>query len=127
MPGIRVSGPLFTASDAIMQELADQLLGDLLARGEELVKEDLYPGHGVVTGQYRRGVLGERRPGRVRHGVIHDSNAVQGPWLEGTSSRNKTTRFKGYAMFRRATQQLEREKGKIGKDRIRQAVNKLNG
>ena len=30
-----------------------------------------------------------------------------GPWLEGTSSRNQTTRFKGYAGFRRAAQQLD--------------------
>jgi hypothetical protein len=34
--------------------------------------------------------------------VVHDRGIVYGPWLEGTSSRNHTTRFKGYASFRRA-------------------------
>jgi hypothetical protein len=29
---------------------------------------------------------------------------IYGPWLEGTGSRNATTRFKGYASFRRAAQ-----------------------
>lgn len=35
---------------------------------------------------------------------VHDRDVVYGPWLEGTSARNRTTRFKGYASFRRATQ-----------------------
>lgn len=38
--------------------------------------------------------------------VVHDRGIVYGPWLEGTSRRNQTTRFKGYASFRRATQAL---------------------
>jgi hypothetical protein len=36
--------------------------------------------------------------------VVHDRGIIYGPWLEGTGSRNRTTRFKGYASFRRATQ-----------------------
>jgi len=38
--------------------------------------------------------------------VVHDRKIIYGPWLEGTSRRNQTTRFKGYASFRRATQAL---------------------
>jgi hypothetical protein len=38
--------------------------------------------------------------------VVTDGT-VYGPWLEGVGSRNKTTRFKGYATFRRITQQLQ--------------------
>ena len=33
---------------------------------------------------------------------VNDRGVIYGPWLEGTSSRNQTTRFKGYAAFRRA-------------------------
>lgn len=39
--------------------------------------------------------------------VVHDSGVIYGPWLEGTGSRNRTTRFKGYASFRKAAQRLE--------------------
>lgn len=39
--------------------------------------------------------------------VVTNETAVYGPWLEGTGSRNQTTRFKGYWGFRRAAQQLE--------------------
>jgi hypothetical protein len=39
--------------------------------------------------------------------LVHDRDIIYGPWLEGVGSRNRTTRFKGYAAFRRATQQLD--------------------
>ena len=127
MPGVSVitSGPLFRLGGKPIEDAIDKAVIDILARGEELVTLDLYPGHGVITGQYRRGVRGERT--RARHGVIHDSKAVQGSWLEGTSSRNKSTRFKGYAMFRRARQQLDRERDGITAKRLGAAVRKLNG
>jgi len=41
--------------------------------------------------------------------VVNDSDVIYGPWLEGTGSRNKTTRFKGYWIFRRVTQALRRK------------------
>ncbi len=37
---------------------------------------------------------------------VNDSGVIYGPWLEGTGSRNKTTRFKGYWTFRYVTQQV---------------------
>lgn len=41
--------------------------------------------------------------------VVHDRGVVYGPWLEGVSSRNQSTRFKGYHAFRQATQRLEQK------------------
>lgn len=48
----------------------------------------------------------------VRRGldlVVNDNMVIYGPWLEGVGSRNATTRFKGYASFRRARQQTEQQ------------------
>lgn len=39
--------------------------------------------------------------------VVHDRGIVYGPWLEGTSERNNTTRFRGYHSFRRARQAVD--------------------
>lgn len=39
--------------------------------------------------------------------VINDGGVIYSAWLEGVGSRNKTTRFKGYASFRRAKQAIE--------------------
>jgi len=38
--------------------------------------------------------------------VVHDRGIIYGPWLNGTGTRNATTRFKGYAGFRITKQQL---------------------
>ena len=39
--------------------------------------------------------------------VVHDRGIVYGPWLEGISHRNQTTRFKGYHAFRQAKQIMQ--------------------
>lgn len=46
--------------------------------------------------------------------LIHDQRMIYGPWLEGTGSRNRTTRFKGYRTFRIITQQLNNRATVIG-------------
>lgn len=39
--------------------------------------------------------------------VIHDRGIIYGPWLDGSGSRNATTRFKGYPHWRRTRQWLD--------------------
>lgn len=39
--------------------------------------------------------------------IVTSSDAMYGPWLEGTGSRNETTRFKGYHGFRRAAEEIQ--------------------
>jgi hypothetical protein len=41
--------------------------------------------------------------------VISDGGVIYGPWLEGVSRRNQSTRFKGYHTFRLIAQLLARE------------------
>ena len=59
------------------------------------------------------------------HGIIHDSKVIYGPWLEGISSRNQTSRFKGYSLFRKAHQQLETKKGEFLQRRVMEAFVRL--
>lgn len=42
--------------------------------------------------------------------LISDGGVLYGPWLEGTSSRNQTTRFKGYASFRKTRDWMDKRK-----------------
>lgn len=58
--------------------------------------------------------------------VVHDRGIIYGPWLEGTSSRNRTTRFKGYASFRRATQNVERRVSEIVAGVVDRWVREMN-
>lgn len=43
---------------------------------------------------------------RADYHVVTDQGVIYGPWLEGTSDRNRTTRFKGYFHFRQTTQEM---------------------
>ena len=55
------------------------------------------------TGIYERVITTNRA---VDSRVITDSASILGPWLEGVSRRNRSTRFKGYHAFRRAAQHM---------------------
>lgn len=39
--------------------------------------------------------------------VVHDRGIIYGPWLAGSSGRNQTSRFRGYAHWRLAVQGAE--------------------
>lgn len=54
------------------------------------------------THQWERSVKVSRTFG----GFMVRDNVIYGPWLEGVSERNRNTRFKGYALFRKAAQLL---------------------
>lgn len=128
MPTVSVSvrGPLLEGKGpGEVEQAVRESIGDMVSEGERKVKLQLYPGHGLITGHYRRSVHGELT--NSMHGRIHDSNVVYGPWLEGVGSRNAKTRFKGYAMFRNAKQALEKLKAGIVNNRIAQAVKRLGG
>lgn len=103
---VDLTGPFFDGRTErnIRRALADTVQ-DVVQRSEGMVKAQLYPGHGLVTGNLRRSVAGERR-GALN--AIVATNTVYGPWIEGVSARNQTTRFKGYAMFRRTRQALQK-------------------
>ena len=122
--GIRIElrGPLLESNGSralrFFRDAAEEVVREGVEAGEQKLDEELRPrpagvylsvaqaapGH-ASTGNYRRNVSG-----RVRgtEGVITDGGVVYGSRLEGIGSRNQTTRFKGYATFRRVAQWLER-------------------
>jgi hypothetical protein len=60
--------------------------------------------------------------------VATDRAIIYGHWLEGTGTRNRTTRFKGYFMWRRAFQYMERVGAlKVAEPIVARAVRALNG
>ena len=122
---VRISGPFFSGSmPGVIRDALSKAMGDVVAEGERSVKLQLYPGHGLRSGHYRRSIHGEMQ--NSMFGRIHDSNVIYGPWLEGVGSRNQTTRFKGYHMFRQAKGELERKVPGIINHRVAQAVGRLN-
>jgi len=80
---------------------------------EQRTKKQLYKTHGVVTGHLRRSISGEylgKMKAQVDAGLARQgANVVYANWVEGVSSRNKRTRFKGYKMFQNSKEQLASE------------------
>jgi len=110
---VTLSGPFFAGPlspkvgqmlDNVMQELVEKgeaRLGQLLQKG------GVYLADGTSTGHYRQSITGEVRPDHSA--LITDGGVVYGPWLEGVGSRNDTTRFKGYATFRKVKDWLQEQ------------------
>lgn len=135
--GINASGPLFKDAPAVLEKHINIAVQALVEAGEQHLDEMLKPRPAGVylsisqarkgqysQGNYRRGVHG--RPYGHR-GVIDDSQSVYGPWLEGISPRNVTTRFKGYHSFRQTGQWLEKEAPRIIVAQVDRLVRDLNG
>jgi hypothetical protein len=62
-----------------------------------------------------------RIPGPMIQGVTWS------PWLEGTSKRNSSTRFKGYHLFRKTRQELQKRAPEIGQAELDKIMPKLGG
>lgn len=58
--------------------------------------------------------------------MVHDSGVIYGGWLEGVSSRNITTRFKGYHTFRLVAQDIRKIAPEIARRVLPPYIGRLN-
>lgn len=103
---MRIRGPVVEGKTApavakMIRDIDKAVADDVLDRWVRLLRASVKR----WTGAYRRGM-------KVKHtakqSVVTDGGSRYGPWLEGVSHRNKTTRFKGYHAQRRARQEADR-------------------
>ena len=90
------------------QQVAQQAFADVHHELDRVIREP--------TPYYETQILNDRVSGERWR--IHDRGISYGPWLEGTSSRNRTTRFKGYATFRRICQAFNQGKARTIAERV---------
>jgi hypothetical protein len=87
---------LAAALDTALAEVADYTKYEVSMELSEVLQHP--------TGYYESQIRSERVSAEAFS--INDSGVVYGPWLEGISSRNQSTRFKGYATFRRVKNRM---------------------
>jgi hypothetical protein len=123
---VKASGPLFDGrAKQAMRRIVAAIAHKLAVEGQRRVLQGLDATLRRPTGAYRsRVTLYESGTGQAR---VHDDRAIYGPWLEGTGSRNATTRFKGYANFRKAYQELDRAAVPLAEHVIAQHIAELGG
>ncbi len=121
---VKVGGPLFDGRATAMTDRAvrdmEHHLGEV---GADYVRAELHRVLRKETPYYRLQITSTEYPGRT---VINDGGVIYGPWLEGTGSRNKTTRFKGYATFRRMTEKLRVESTAILQPYVDMLIERIN-
>ncbi len=116
---MELSGPAFDGRLARKVETATEKASETVAEeGMRLVKQRLGRSFKEPTGAYLSSVLVDRSV----EGFAVTGNAVYGPWLEGVGSRNQVSRFKGYAAFRRAKDDLDKSSETIAGPIIRRAT-----
>ena len=142
MGDVQLSGPLFDgraeqaaargceAARAKVAEMGEILAGSALMAS--IRRENTGRAvHGVTTtdesrvyqtGRYSMPVTVSRN-----ETVVTTDLASYGPWLEGTGSRNETTRFKGHHSFRLAGQELDGLAEGIAEDAFQPYVREMNG
>ena len=102
---ITKTGPIFAPNvskavkTAVRQglfDIADEITAD--------VQEQLYPGHGWLTGILRGSIVARQFSDlgyEVRSGAITGEPVVYAAWVETGKRRGAQTRFRGYHMFER--------------------------
>lgn len=121
---ITLSGPFFsTAAPALIAAMLDEMKFRVAAQVLADVQFNLDRSIRHPTPYYETQIMVQNR---VDDWVVHDRGIVYGPWLEGTSSRNRTTRFKGYASFRRAVQSAGAKAPQIVAAIAQRFVNRMN-
>jgi len=113
---VKLNGPLFDAPRQLsmgIQEAVDRGLLDLAQfEGANRVKEQLYPGHGRVTGNLRNHI-GAKMTDHIAQFDAGETlaadgrNLVYASWVEGISARNQSSSFKGYGMFKKAYDHID--------------------
>lgn len=123
---VTMSGPLFSpAAASVLDEMRDDVAGRLVTEGERRVLAILDASLRKPAGAYRRRVT---RYGPVAgQGRVHDQQGIYGPWLNGTGSRNKTTKFKGYGHFKKTQQTLEAAARPMAQQVVSEHLHKLGG
>ena len=113
-PGInfKYAGPLFKDPQGALSRGWERGLNDIAVMGANEVKKQLYPGHGRLTANLRNHVGGgyvknlhaQIDAGELRYG----RNLVYAGWVEGISSLNQRSIFKGYGMFKNVKEWLQK-------------------
>ena len=142
MPDVELSGPLFDGrAESAANRGAIAVRAKLAAEGARLAANAIathirHHGSGKAeraetttdtsrayqTGKYTLPVVVDRNAT-----VVTTDLATYGPWLEGTGSRNLTTRFKGYHSFRQAGQALDGMAEPIADKAFAPYVREMNG
>jgi len=121
-----MTGPLYDGTaKAAIEEFLEDAAREVAQLGTNEIRARLGQVLENPSGHYHNRIVTDRVSSGGWH--VTDGGVVYGPWLEGTSSRNKSTRFKGYQTFRRTRQWLERKAGDVAGQQLGRHLDEMGG
>lgn len=122
---VKLTGPLADGSaPQIVHTWLDGVKQDIAGEGVRMLRAVKMDKTGRATGHYQA----ELQATTVSYNDVKlHSAAIYGPWLEGVSERNRSTRFKGYHLWRQTAQELDRLAPQIAEKRMPELVRELGG
>ena len=125
-----VKGPLADGTaERALQDLAQNVAKELGDEGVRMLKAWPFKGggHGHSHGGFQANlkVLQKGPVARIPGPMI--SGVTWSPWLEGVSKRNTSTRFRGYHLFRKTAQELQKRAPEIGQKELDKIMPQLGG
>ena len=122
---VTVSGPINNGRIAEMiPHMIGEMMSTLAMQGFADVHQNLDQHIQFPTPYYETQVMIQPMGDDL---VVHDRGIVYGPWLEGVSQRNQTTRFKGYHSFRKAADELRRKAAPLLQPIVDRWAQRMNG
>lgn len=127
---IDAEGPLATGEWKQLLERygtdATELVADEAAeRIDSLASTEFRYRSSPRTGLYQKSIATE--PTTQMPGIrVHVDRVVYGAWIEGVSSRNTSSRFKGYRLFRRTVDDVKSRVASIVASRTDRLVRELD-
>lgn len=122
---VSVTGPIYDGTaEAAADDFVEDTTHELALMGQDMVQARLRSVLKDETGHYRSRVTTDRASAGW---VLTDQGVIYGPWLEGTGSRNRTTRFKGYGTFRRTRQELAAKADTVADKNLDRYLDRMGG
>lgn len=108
----------------VVEDFLRETVDEVAQRGHGLLQDRFRATFKHPTGAYAKRVVVDRAKTEDAR-VITDHFVIYGSWLEGTSTRNKSTRFKGYQSFRKVRLQLRKLSAPIAQQNLDKAIGEL--
>jgi hypothetical protein len=124
-------GPLFDGrADAALQDWARATTKAIADEGVTMLRAVPMNKTGRARGGFQANLHVLQRGGNGTEAQIPAPmirGVTWGPWLEGTSQRNDSTRFKGYHLFRQTRQALQKLAPEIGQAELDKILPRIGG
>jgi hypothetical protein len=123
-----VTGPLASGeADRALEEWARNTAKALGDEGADMLRAFPMNKTGRARGGFQSNihVLQQGATARIPAPMIR--GVTWGPWLEGSSKRNESTRFRGYHLFRKTRQELQKRAPEVGQRELDKIMPLLGG